>query len=183
MGSEMCIRDRGRGGGRPTGGKRPFIIGFRKLERWSRLEPEPLANELYGNAAKFGEVINKTDIRNDWIKLAIDILYKITKASGSSMKKHIFGEAFKTSSSTIFWSQAIPKYLNQLGMFGASSNDKQLIAAKLCWIIKQLLDVNRSVCARIEFSGLVRFAEKTGIEKIKNAVSRSRIHAFFYKNT
>jgi len=146
-----------------------FIIGYRKLERWSEMESEQLANELYGNAAKFGEVINKPGLKKDWVTFAINILYKITQASGSSMKKRIFEGTFQTST---FWSQVVPNYLRQLSMFGTSTADRKLIALQFYWIIKLLLEINPAICTHITFSDLVVFARNVGSEEIERAVSK-----------
>jgi len=179
-------RDRGRGRGRGYNhrstsggpshhrgrhhntGRGRFIIDYRKLEHWSGLESEQLANELYGNAEQFGKVITKRNIRRDWVAFAIKILYKIAKASGPSMKKHIYEETFKTST---FWSQVIPNYLRQLRMYSAPIDDQLLTATHLYVIVRKLLEILPSVGRHIKFSDLVGFAQHVGNLNIENAVS------------
>ena len=137
---------------------------------------EDFATDLYGNQKAFGEVLSRQRLSDDFMNLILQIFHKLSQASGSTMKRHIFEQSLKHK---IFWQTTLPQYLRKQQLCSFDSYRRTMILnltktvtemMKLLTIRKGLLPLESILACAKAVGGLESEMKKVKVYLSKGVV-------------
>eukprot|EP00111_Clytia_hemisphaerica_P020747 TCONS_00061186-protein len=154
--------------------KRPFIVGYHKLKKWSEMEKEELATDLYGNQKPFGEVLSRKRLSDDFMNLILQIFHKLSQASALAMKRHIFEESLRHK---IFWQATLPQYLRKQQL---CTIDSQRLRTMILNLTKTVIEIMKLFTIKIlPLESILACAKAVGglqneMKKLQTLIEKSR---------